>query len=48
MEKLNEQEKEFISENFKEQLNAHEEGRLTLSGTSQAIMENIITKLNEE
>ena len=39
---LNAQQKEFIIENFKEQLNAVEEERLSLSATSQTIMEQII------
>ena len=45
---LNEQQIEFISENFKEQLNQVEEEKLSLSASSQMIMEQIINKLNEE
>ena len=44
---LNAQQKEFIIENFKEQLNAVEEERLSLSATSQAIMEKIIENLED-
>lgn len=44
---LNEQQAEFISENFKAQLNEVEEGRLKLSATSEAIMEQIISKLED-
>ena len=44
---LTEQEAEFISENFKEQLNLVEKEKLSLSGTSQMIMERIIGKLND-
>lgn len=44
---INDQQKEFIIENFKCQLNEVEEEKLTLSATSQAIMEQIITKLEE-
>lgn len=47
METLNAQQKEFIIENFKEQLNAVEEETLSLSGTSQSIMEQIIAKLED-
>jgi hypothetical protein len=45
---LNAQQKEFIIENFKEQLYLVQEGKLHLSGTSQVIMEQIISKLEEE
>lgn len=45
---INDQQKEFIIENFKEQLSLAEEEKLTLSATSQAIMEQIINKLEEE
>ncbi len=48
MDKLNAQQKEFIIENFKAQLEAVEEEKLTLSATSQLTMENIISKLEEE
>ncbi len=42
---LNAQQIEFIIENLKAQLNDHEEGKMSLSGTSQIIMEVIIDKL---
>jgi hypothetical protein len=48
MENFNEQEKEFIIENFREQLNLVEEEKLSLSGRSLTIMENIINKLTQE
>ncbi len=48
MEKLNAQQVEFIIENFKAQLNMVEEDMLSLSATSIAVMEQIITKLEEE
>lgn len=44
---LNAQQKEFIIENFKEQLSLVEQEKLSLSGTSQMIMEQIISKLEE-
>lgn len=44
---FNDQQKEFIIENFKEQLSLVEEEKLTLSATSQMIMEQIISKLEE-
>lgn len=45
---LNDQQAEFIVENFKAQLNMVEEDKLTLSATSQAIMEQIIDKIEGE
>ncbi len=48
MDKLNAQQKEFIIENFKEQLNLLEIGNITLSASSEKIMEQIINKLEEE
>lgn len=47
MNNLNEQQKEFIIENFKEQLNQVEEEKLSLSASSQMIMEQIINKLED-
>lgn len=44
---LNAQQKEFIIENFKEQLSAVENETLSLSATSQKIMEQIIEKLED-
>ena len=44
---LNPQQKEFIIENFKEQLSAVENETLSLSATSQAIMEKIIENLED-
>jgi hypothetical protein len=44
---LNKQQKEFIIENFKAQLNEVEEERLSLSATSQSIMEQIIDELEK-
>ncbi len=45
---LNAQQVEFIIENFKAQLNDHDEGVLSLSVSSEMIMEQIITKLEAE
>lgn len=42
---LNAQQVELIIENFKEQLSLVEQERLSLSGTTQEIMEQIISKL---
>ena len=44
---LNTQQKEFIIENFKEQLNAVDNETLSLSATSQKIMEQIIENLED-
>lgn len=45
---FNQQQIEFIINNFKEQLNQVEEEKLTLSNSSQMIIEQIIDKLEKE